>query len=349
MKHHLSLIIGAASLAAAAGSYAQTATTDPVGYITINVKATGTLSFVSPSLVNKVEFSGVATAANATSITVSGTPFTPSAFNIAPAPPVGSGKPQYYVEITNGANEGAWTNITGNPTNNAVNTADDMSALITAGTTTIKIRKHVTIADMFGATNSAGLDGGDQISSADEIKVLNSETKSILNIFFYDDGATQAWIDADSNDVADFPIEPQQGLFVNRKLATPVSFVRVGHVKTGKTMVTSDPGINVLAVPRAVGSAFTLATSNLTNAGAQSGKVKSGDQIAFADVLKIQQANGTLKEFFHYDDGGTQAWLDADGIELPGEQLNEGTSFILIRQQSAGIFTWTVPAETIAP
>jgi uncharacterized protein (TIGR02597 family) len=343
MKHHLSVFTGAVALAVAAGSHAQTATTDPVGYITVNVKAAGTLSFVAPSLVNKVEFSGVASAATATTISVSGAPFVANAFD-----PNATGKAQYYVEITNGAGEGAWTNITDNTTNQ-VTVADDMSSLVTAGTTTIKIRKHVTIADMFGATNSAGLKSGDQIAAADEIKVLNSETKAITSIFFYDDGATQAWVDADFAEVPDYPIEPQQGLYINRKVATPISFVRVGHVKTGKTMLTSDPGINIVAVPRAVGSAFTLGTSNLTNAGAQTGRVKSSDQIGTADVLKIQQASGALKEFFHYNDGATQAWVDADFAELPGEQLNEGTSFVLLRQASAGTFTWTVPAETIAP
>jgi hypothetical protein len=344
MKHHLSILTGAVALAAAAGSYAQTATTTPVGYITINVRPQGTLSFVSPSLVNKVEFSGIASAATATTISVSGAPFTANAFD-----PTAPNKPQYYVEITGaGVNgEGAWTNITDNTTNQ-ITVADDMSALITGGTTTITIRKHVTISDMFGATNSAGLKGGDQISAADEIKVLNSETKNILNVFFYDDGTNKAWVDADFNDMADFPIEPQQGLFINRKVATPVSFVRVGHVKTGKTMLTSDPGINIVAVPRAVGSAFTLSLSNLTNTLAQSQRVKSSDQIATADVLKIQQANGSLKEVFHYDDGTNKAWVDADFNDLTNEQLNEGTSFILVRQASAGTFTWTVPAETIA-
>ena len=82
MKHHLSLIIGAASLAVAAGSHAQTATTDPVGYITVNVRGSASgLSFISPSLVNKVEFAGTISAINATSITVSGTPFTADQFN----------------------------------------------------------------------------------------------------------------------------------------------------------------------------------------------------------------------------------------------------------------------------
>lgn len=342
MKHNLTLITGALLIAVSAGAYAQTAVTDPVGYITINVKPAGTLSFVAPSLVNKVEFAGVAASATATTISVSGTPFTADVFNAV------AGRPQYYVEVTNGAGEGAWTNITSN-TASQLTVPDDMTSVVTGSTTTIKIRKHVTIADMFGATNSAGLKGGDQVSAADEIKILNSETKAVTTIFYYDDGATQAWVDADFNEVPNFPIEPQQGIYINRKLAAPISFVRVGHVKTGKTMLTSDPGINIVAVARAVGSAFTLSNSNLTNAGPQGGRVKGGDQIASADTLKIQQAGGALKEFFFYDDGATQAWVDSDFIEAPSTQLTEGTSFVLLRQASAGTFTWTVPGETIAP
>ena len=66
-------------------------------------------------------------------------------------------------------------------------------------------------------------------------------------------------------------------------------------------------------------------------------------------ALKIQQAAGTLKEFFHFDDGANQLWVDADFNDATAEQLNEGTSFVFLRQASAGTFTWTVPAETIAP
>ena len=354
MKLHLSILTGVASVAAIMSNvFADTAVTDPVGYVTIQVRAPGTLSFVAPSLVNKTEFAGVVTSHGANTITVAGTPFTPNAFDTDVEPIVGV---QYYVEITNGAGtEGLWTNITTNLTNNQITTEDDLSGSIVDGTTTIKIRKHVSIADVFGATNAAGLFGSDQVSTADEIKILDTQTKNVKSVFYYDDGSYEQWMDADFVEVPKLAIQPGQGLYIDRKGAGSLSFVNVGHVKTGPTMMTFDPGISIIGVPHAVGANFVLDQTNLANIlptplGPQSGRVLGGDQIAVADVLKVAQLDGSLKECFYYDDGSYTAWMDADFVEIgTTEQLKEGTSFVFVRQASAGTFTWTSPLEVIAP
>jgi uncharacterized protein (TIGR02597 family) len=338
MKNHLSLIVGAVALAAAAGSYAQTATTDPVGYITINVRGSASgLSFIAPSLVNKVEFAGTISAITTTSITVSGNPFTADQFNGANG--------AFYVEITSGANAGAWTNIT-STTTNSIGTADDMDVFANAGDT-IKIRKHITVADFFGATNTAGFQSGDQIGVADEIRILNSETKAINKLFYYNDGVAQQWVTENFDDAFNIVIEPQQGLFVVRKNAAALSFVRVGHVKTGPTKLSVDTGLNIVAVPRAVGTAFTLGNSNLRTGSTATG-VQAADNIAGADVIRISQPTGVLKNYFFYDDGVAQQWVDEDFNDATGVNLNEGTSFVLVRKPASS-FPWTVPAETIAP
>ena len=59
-----SILLGIASLAAGLTSaLAQTAVTDPVGYITVELEgSTNGYSAISPSLVNKVEFAGAVAA-----------------------------------------------------------------------------------------------------------------------------------------------------------------------------------------------------------------------------------------------------------------------------------------------
>src|SRR5262245_28940064 len=117
MKTTLSLLTGVASLAALlSGAAAQTATTDPVGYITINVNGGGTnaapvFSNISPTLVNKVDFAGAVLTAAGTTLNFTGTPFTANAFNqVSPT------QPAYYIEVTNGSGEGVWSNIASNTT-----------------------------------------------------------------------------------------------------------------------------------------------------------------------------------------------------------------------------------------
>jgi uncharacterized protein (TIGR02597 family) len=353
MKHNVSLIIGAIALAAAAGSNAQTAVTDPVGYITMKVTAapagSSSLSFVSPTLVNKLEFSGVASAATATTITVAGTnPLTAGAFNAAvnPAFDLVVPMPSFYVEVSNGAGEGQWANITGN-TASALTVDRDLSSFITANTTTVRIRKHATIGEIFGPTNTAGLKGADTSIAADEIKVLKPVTHEVKSYFFYDDGANTQWSDLATADAVNVVIFPDQGIIIQRKAATALSFVRVGHVKTGKTAIYATPGANVLPTPRAVGDTFTLANSNLTNAGAQTTRVFGADTSIAADLLRIPQNDGQLKDFYFYDDGTNTQWSDLLTADSSGEKFNEGESFVFIRKVNSNL-TWTVPAQPIA-
>ena len=153
MKNKLSLIIGATLLATAAGSFAQTAVTDPVGYVTTTVApgngaALRAETLYGVTLFNKVEFSGVAAGTAGTTINFTGTPLTDGAYG-----------PRYFIEITNGSGEGLTSNIVSN-TASAVVTAKDLSAAITA-TSTVKIRAHHTVGSVFGAGGrAAGFQSG---------------------------------------------------------------------------------------------------------------------------------------------------------------------------------------------
>lgn len=121
------------------GAFADTATTDPVGYVTTSIAtANNSETFIGASLYNPVIYAGVVTAVGANSITVGGTPFTLNQFN-------GS----YFVEITNGTGEGMWTDISEiAPTTSSITTLDNLASKITANTTTIKIRQHHTVESL---------------------------------------------------------------------------------------------------------------------------------------------------------------------------------------------------------
>ena len=336
MKNKLSLLVGLASLAAIVGVQAQSAVTDPVGYITINVdaKPTGTtLTPISPTLVNKVEFAGSVASATATTVTLTGTPLVGGSY-------AGG---NFYVEVTNGAGEGAWTNITANTTSQ-LTVESDLTTFITGGTSTVKVRKHVTIGEFFGTTNAAGLKPGDDAGLADEVFLINARTGLNKSLFF--DGT--GWVDAEFTPANNQKIEPQQGLLVKRKLATPVTFVRTGYVKTGKTMLGVYNGLNVTGVPRAVGStgvpatSFTLGTSGLRTASAATG-VKPGDDAGIADEV-LFYTNGVTSSFFN---DGT-SWFDAEFAAGGGKVIKEGTALV-IKRKGGPAFNWVVPAITIAP
>jgi uncharacterized protein (TIGR02597 family) len=340
MKHNVSLLTGAL-LVAATGCYAQTAVTDPVGYITINVAGTAaatTYSAIAPTLVNKVEFSGVVTAISGDGKTLSLTGLTASAFG-----------PNFWLEITNGTGEGAWTNIVSNSAT-GITVSDAMTTFVTAGTTTIKVRQHVTIAQFFGANNTAGLQGGADPGQADEVVFLGDRGVASQNVtVFYDPGAP-GWFNGDFAAADNLAIEPGVGMLIARKAHSNTSFVQVGHVKTGKSMTSvlqgptaADFGENVIGVRSAVG--VTLAASNLFTGNNATG-VRGGDDPGLADEV-IQFVGGAPKTYFF--DTTANAWSDGDFAPAGSVVLAEGTGIYLIRKQAVGDFVWTAPAVTIAP
>ena len=106
MKYKLPLLVGLASLAALVGVQAQTAVTDPVGYITIPIagnssaSAFGADTLISPTLIGKTEFAGTV------SVAPSG-----STLTVAAALPANVVVGQV-AELKGGAKEGFWSTVT---------------------------------------------------------------------------------------------------------------------------------------------------------------------------------------------------------------------------------------------
>jgi hypothetical protein len=62
-------------------------------------------------------------------------------------------------------------------------TSEDLSSLL-AGDESFEIRPYTTIADVFGTTNSAGLDGGSTAGNADNKKL---QACSGFDTYYYKD------------------------------------------------------------------------------------------------------------------------------------------------------------------
>ncbi len=330
MKFQLPLLIGLASLAAHAGARAESAATEVVGFITIELNpSTKGYSAISPTLVNKTDFAGVVSASSAAALSFAGTPLAAGAYAAG-----------YWVEVTNGAGEGAWTNITGN-TASEITVADNMTSFIANGFSIVKIRKHVTVSDFFGATNSAGLQPGGDAGTADEVFFIEPGGNPAQTTEVFYDGT--GWSDLDFNVAATKAIEPGQGLILQRKTVTPKSFVFTGYVKTGKSMIQVAAGSNVVSIPSAVG--YTLASSGLRGASNSNGMgLASGGDAGAADEVFLFDANPVgISHFFD------ASWNDIDFNAADAKPLKEGTAAYLIHKAPAASYNWIAPAVAIAP
>ena len=332
MKHNISLITGALLIAAATGAKAQTtATTDPVGYITANVtggtNTTPGISYLGASLVNKIEYAGTATGGSGTSATFAASTFTAGAYGLNT---LNEGK--FYVEITTGANAGVWTDIRGN-TDTTLTLADAIGGLFSGQS--VKIRAHHTVSSLFGDNvgNPLKLTGGIDTASADVLELVSPT--AVTQLFFNTD--ENSWV-AGATLANDKVIAPGEGVKVRRRSAA-APIVWVGHVKTGKTVLPVEAGTNLVAVPRAVGSSFTFATSGLLASG-----LTGGVDTAGADVITQLTGANVSQIIYNTDEAAFfSGATNADTFPIP-----EGTAIRILRKGTTA-FNWVIPAETIAP
>ncbi|MGB0775541.1 MAG: hypothetical protein ACPGUY_06820, partial [Akkermansiaceae bacterium] len=172
------LLTMAAILLGTAGLQAQTTTahTKPAGFVTHTLKA-GQFNLVGLTLHNPVTVSGVLN-------TVSGTTLTDSDVNFGTALTAGK---TYILEIIENANdptyEGAIQVVTA-WSGNTLTTPDDLSAGLD-NQTKYQLRAAATISDVFGATNTAGLQGGASATVADNVYV---PTAVGFDIYYYSTG-----------------------------------------------------------------------------------------------------------------------------------------------------------------
>ena len=357
---HLAVVTALLLPAATQPSFAQTtATTDPVGFITVSIAGNGTVaspknSFVSPTLTQPTLWQGLIDPASngsvstnttgGTTITVNGQQWTNGQFGAT-----GS----YYVEIVTGSTNthasGAVSDIAasttatvGSVTTSSITTADNLTGLAAAGDN-IRIRRHVTLSDLFGANNSAGLQASTSISSADEVLVYNGS--AFAKYWYYDGtlGGTAGWVDLNFNDSSTAIIGPNEGVVVKRKATGALTFTFQGAVKTANTLIPIRNGINVLGTVSAKG--LTLDTSGLVNG---SSGLTASSSISTADEVTIYTGSSPTK-YWYYDGslGGAAGWVDLNFNPAGTASIAPGSAFIVKRKANASLnFNWPLPSPS---
>jgi uncharacterized protein (TIGR02597 family) len=314
-----------------------TATTDPVGFITLNVAGTGgsvptQLSFAGLSLTRAVEYQGSAETVGASSLTDNDATWADNQFNGAAG--------AYFVELTSGANAGTTYDISSTTAaTKTISLAQNLAAGTAAGVS-FKVRKHWTIASVFGPADESGLGGGSS-TSADQLQLWNGAG---YDIYYYQTvglgGVGWRRAGAPAVDAAGTVIPPEQGLILNRKQSPGVNVVLMGAVKTGQTSVPVFHGLNFIGNTYA--ASMTLGDSGIYTGndvtGLASGSSSSADQILIW--------NGTGYDIYYYQTSGLGGigWRKggAPAVDAGGTQIQVGQS-IIINRLAAGGFNWVAP------
>ncbi len=318
--------------------YAQTtATTDPVGFITLDIAGTGgtgpnAISFKGLGLTRPVEYQGSAETVDTASLTDNEATWTDNQFAGA------NGK--FYVEITSGAGAGTTYDIVGtNAATKTLTLGQNLATGVTGGAT-FKVRKHWTLASVFGAANESGLGGG-TATTADQILIWNGTS---YDIYYYQTagiGGT-GWRKAGAQtvDASSAVIYPEDGLLIKRQQSTPVNVVLMGAVKTGKTSVPISVGTNIIG--NVFAAPMTLQTSGIYTGDPSTGI--AGGTATTADQVLVW--NGTGYDIYYYQTagiGGT-GWRKAGAqtVDASSATIPVGASFI-IKRNAQTAFDWAIP------
>jgi hypothetical protein len=315
-------LLAAAALCGAA--FGQTATTTPVGYVT-HTLAPNMFNLVGVTLHSPTVASGVIDAESATSVT-------DNEVNFGTTLEAGS---TYILELGDGTIQEitSWSG-------SALTTPNDITGLVTPGTTTYKVRRAQTVSDIFGENNTFGLtpsaDG--ESGSADKILILNA-SNSFDTVFYFNDGAgIEGWLDSEGELAGDKVIAYPDGFFVQRVAGAPISLVVSGEVKTAPTGGVLVNGFNYLSAVAPVG--LTLDSSSLKNYITAS---TDGDSTS-ADNVLIQNPGGTYTTAFYFNDGaGVEGWLDSEG-ELAGD-LPLDSGFLILNRGGVKPYNVAIPAS----
>ena len=184
MKKLLTALLGATAIFTHAAS-AQTATTTPVGVVTISLPA-GRSSMISVPLIGDSVYSGPISSFTSNTITVSGTPWATGQF---------TGTTPYFVQIKSGLHAGRMLRITANTASSiTLNTSDnlglnvplDVSGKAVVAGDTFQIVTGDTLGSLFGTTVAeiAPLVGAPRLAAADTVSTYDPLTGKASTYFF---------------------------------------------------------------------------------------------------------------------------------------------------------------------
>ncbi len=328
---------------------AQSVVTEPVGFTTLTVNAkpgSGRgFTYLSVNMFRPTAYravvpvGGVSVVGGNTVLTFPANSFTLNQF-------AGTANANF-LELNSGAatvntvaQNGLLVDVVSNDTS-TITLAGDISAAITAGTTTVRIRPHWTLGTLFGTTNTAGFLAGTS-GTADLVSILNPVNGAFSN--YYYSAATSRWqtgLSTISNDVV---VRPDAGVLIERKLTSAFSFTVTGEVKLGPTEVVITGGGasgNFTIAP----NPYPLASMSLANSGLFTNSVATGVKSGTsgtADLVSLFNSGSGGFTNYYYSSANNR-WqvglsTDASAVTIP-----EGAAVLVLRRAGNSSFTWFVP------
>lgn len=207
-----------------------------------------------------------------------------------------------------------------------------------------RIRRHVTLADLFGPNDEAGLQSGPSEASADTVQLLNAERQETATCYYMTRPGGSGWVRTDGVPAAGFPIAPGSGVVLFRQSSTDLALFVHGLARTGALRIPVWPGTNLVGTLQTV-RAIPLSELNLYTGSLTTGFLP-GPDLALADRLTYLAESGPNRCFYSSRSGF--GWRNAQFRWVNGLLFLPGAGFTIERAPEAGLFLWTIPGEADA-
>jgi len=316
--------------------------TDPVGYVTLTVNGSpdGSQTAFTPlalSLENAVLVSGALSETPTSAVvTNSSAAYTPGAFAGTDA----SGNATHYLQFTDG---GLIVDIIGN-TATTITTGTDLTGLASSADM-YAVKKHVTLADIFGADNTAGLKTGGNSGSSDLVYIMSSDGIGTYAVYYYQTdelgffGGNGWRVAGDSEtDTSDVIVGPDDGIIVSRTAAGDLDIVVSGSVNVIDHQRDLPAGFSLVSYPFPVD--VKLDDSGIYTP--TNGYVSGGNS-GSSDLVYVLSSSGTFNVYYRQTD--SFGFFGGDGWRLAGDSETErgqtvsipADSSIIIQHISSGL------------
>lgn len=349
----------AAAFACGMAQGAATAYTTPVGYVTLEVPASGDTNIGQP-LQRPSTFAAAASSVVADTVGISTSALTVNQFVYSPP-----GQPNsYYLRITSGALAGRTFEVLSN-TVNSITVDTDLQALGFASSNTFSITPYWTLGTLFPAGAGVGA-STDELEPVAFVSFVDysavGANKSAAATYFYYQGAAlngDGWYNNDNTAAGkqdNLTLEPFQIAIVRNLEATAKEVVVTGTVPStgteslvfGKTSVNDSYFAIQMPIDVTLGQSGLIASGAVTTS---TDELEPVDLVSTYDETASQFNKAAAKTYFHYTGVGLSGtgWYDNDntaaGIQDNVISLKAGRQ-ILIRK-SAVVSPSTI--ENITP
>jgi len=324
-----------------------TATTDPVGFVTINVTGNGgsgspAYTFTALGMYNPVAYQATDDTVNSvggsTTLTDPNATWTDNQYNGT------GGAITYFVEILTGPGAGTTYDIIATTAaTKSLTLAQPLLTGITGGDS-YRIRPHWTIGSVFGATNQNGLTGGNS-TTADQVLLFRSG--GYVTYYYQTSGlGGTGWrkYGAPTVDASGSLIYPDDGIVIARNQSAATTVTVMGAVKTGQSSIPVLTGYTLLG--NVYAASMTLANSGLYTGNSATGV--AGGNSTTADQILFWNATTLGYDTYYYQTsglGGT-GWrkYGAPTVDASATSIPVGTALFINRIGGAA-FNWIAPQQ----